>query len=76
MCHHMIDSLAERSGRWLDAEQFISPLRMFFRICSVSRLPFLRQPYLSMATLAQMSMQSGAPGPMESSIIDKVPTLQ
>lgn len=46
---------------------------MFVKICSVSRSFFLRQSHLTMATLAQMSVPSGDPGPVESSILDKVP---
>lgn len=59
--HHMIDSRVPST----------SP-RMFVKICSVSRSPLFRQSRLSMATLARMSNPSAAPGPMETSISDKV----
>ena len=47
-------------------------LGMFFKICSVSRQSFFRRSCLPVATLAQVSMPSTTPGPMESSILDKV----
>ena len=64
--HHTIDS----SGAVGASQLRPSLLRMFVKICSVSRLHFLRR--FSVATLTQMSNPSAAPGPVESSIFDKV----
>jgi len=48
---------------------------MFVKTLLVSRPSLLRQPYLYMATLAQSSNPSAAPGPVESSILDKLTRL-